>query len=58
MGRILWRLTTPRALRRRTLAVLLAWLAVAVAHQDGVFGDGAPPASRLPVDVSSAAPLR
>lgn len=58
MGRILWRLTTPHALRRRTLAVLVAWLAVAVAHQNGMLGGEDPSTSQLPADVSSAAALR
>lgn len=46
MGRILWRLVTPRTLRRRTLAALIVWLAAALARQHGVF------------DLVSAVPLR
>lgn len=36
--RLLWRLTTPRRLRRTTLVALLLWTAVALAHQSGLFG--------------------
>lgn len=48
MTRILWLITTPRALRRRTLAALLAWIAVASAHQHGMFAGPDPVAGRLP----------
>ena len=35
MSRLLWWLITPRQLRRSGFIVLLAWLAVAFAYQDG-----------------------
>jgi hypothetical protein len=38
--------------------VLVAWLAVAVAHQNGILGEESPSTTQLPVDVSSAAALR
>lgn len=53
LSRILWRVTTPRALRRRALILLLAWLLVALAYQDGYLGDV--PAERLPVAVPASA---
>lgn len=39
LGRIFWRLVTPRQLRRWTLALLVVWIAAAVANQHGMFGD-------------------
>jgi hypothetical protein len=48
--RLLWRLTTPRRLRRNTLIVLLAWTAVAFAHQNGLL----PELDPAPSVISSA----
>lgn len=57
LSRLLWRITTPRALRRRTLAVLVAWLAVASAHQHGMFGESQED-GQVPVVVYSSTALR
>ena len=48
--RLLWRLTTPRRLRRNTLIILLAWTAVAFANQNGMIPDGSSlgPVGRAP----------
>lgn len=35
LRRLLWRVITPRKLRRVTLLVLLAWLGVSYLHQGG-----------------------
>lgn len=48
LGRLLWRLITPRQLRKGTLIVLLAWLMIALAYQNGVIpraDDARPPVS-------------
>lgn len=50
----MWWLITPRALRRATLAVLLAWLAVALAHHNGLTPRTLP--VQLPVQVAPAGP--
>lgn len=52
--RLLWIFTTPRRLRRNSLIVLLIWLGIAMAHQEGVF-DGAP--WQGPAHVVPTAPL-
>ena len=48
--RLLWRLTTPRRLRRNTLIVLLAWTAVSFADQNGMLPGpgGSSPSRPLP----------
>jgi hypothetical protein len=46
--RLLWRLTTPRRLRRNTLIILLAWTAVAFANQNGMLPNGSSPPRPLP----------
>lgn len=35
LRRLLWRIITPRQLRRVTLVALLVWLGAAYLHQDG-----------------------
>jgi hypothetical protein len=37
LSRLVWRLITPRQLRRTTLVILLMWTALAFAHHDGTF---------------------
>jgi len=41
---VIWRLITPRQLRRWTLAVLVAWLVTAVSYQNGVLSPAEPQA--------------
>lgn len=56
LARLFWKFTTPRKLRRQTLALLVAWLAVAAAYQDGWFGDPDPVTPRVPSVVSPYEP--
>ncbi len=46
----IWRLTTPRRLRRWTLALLVAWLVTAVAYHNG---DLSPATRELPIVVDT-----
>ncbi|MEN4461020.1 hypothetical protein ABFV47_27535 [Mycolicibacterium fortuitum] len=54
---LLWRLATPRQWRRRSLMLLLVWIAMAFAHHEDVFADAGK--FRLPQEVTTpSAPLR
>ncbi|MFV8246672.1 MULTISPECIES: hypothetical protein [Mycobacteriaceae] len=48
---LLWRLATPRQWRRRSLVLLLVWIAVAFAHHEGVLADAGE--LRLPREVTT-----
>ena len=51
-SRLLWRVVTPRQIRRASLLVLLAWFAVALAYQNGFLPQ--PDTDQLPLQVDSA----
>lgn len=56
LSRLFWRMITPHQLRRGTLIVLLAWLMVAVAYQNGTIPRANEPGAQLPVSVQYPSP--